>query len=238
MNKVLIFSIFVFSHSVAEFFDEVHDKLDSNDLTAYGKLDFTRGINANVYRRILGVKEKIKHPKSPETPPPSQIHQEQIQECKKQFVAFQQGLQPQRPYAIPTSVISGGKRSKNASLIKVKVPKLPEAASNSGASSEGGEELEDNRNGAEEILDDDEEEELTQHRFSVPSSNRNVTVFADGGHSPTSTFDDDAGDDEDDEEFVEGHEDHGGEFRVKLQVTLFIIHQHSVSRKKVHHRKG
>lgn len=130
------------SHSVAEFFDEVPDRLDSNDLEAayaYGKLDFTRGINANVYRHILGVKDKTKHqqPKSPETPPPSQIHQDQIQECKKQFVAFQQGLQQQRPYAIPTSVISGGKRSKNSSSLNVKVSKLPEAASNSGASTEG-----------------------------------------------------------------------------------------------------
>lgn len=164
-------TIVLFSHSVAEFFDEVHDKLDSNDLAAYGKLDFTRGININVYRRILGVKEKIKHqqPKSPETPPPSQIHEEQIQECKKQFAAFQQGLQQQRPYAIPTSVISGGKRSKNSSLLNVKIPKLPEAASNSGASSEG------------EYDDDDEEE------------------------------------------FVDGHEDHGGKFHL---IANLLNHQH------------
>ncbi|KAL5283184.1 ANKRD17 family protein [Megaselia abdita] len=175
-------------NSVAEFFDEVNDRLDTNDLTAYGKLDFTREINANVYRHILGVKENIKHqhPKSPETPPPSsQIHQDQIQECKKQFAAFQQSLQQQRPYAIPTSVISGSKRSKNSSSLNVKIPKLPEAASNSGASSEGeyddeddeedeefidghedhsenqagDEELEDTRNGADEDIDDEDEED-------------------------------------------------------------------------------
>lgn len=96
--------------------------------------------------------EKTKHqqPKSPETPPPSQLHQDQIKECKKQFAVFQQQQQQQRPYAIPTSVIAGGKRSKNSPSANIKVLKHPEAAtSNSGASSEGEYEEEDDE-------DDDE----------------------------------------------------------------------------------
>lgn len=142
--KINNFLKFLLSHSVAEFFDEVNDKFDCSDLAGYGKLDFTQGINANVYRRILGVKERNKpqQPKSPEIPPPSEIQQDGIQVCKK-FVSFQ-GLQQQGPYAIPTSVISGGKRAKNSTSINLKIPKLPEATSNSESSSEC------------EYLDDDE----------------------------------------------------------------------------------
>lgn len=128
-----------------------------------------RGVND--YRRILdGVKDKdkVKHqqPKSPETPPPtsSQVRQDQLQKCKKQFVVFQGGMQgnpQQRPYAIPTSVISGGKRSKNSSSANIKITeitKIPEIISNSGASSEG-EYDNDDEDDEEEFVEDNRQHE-------------------------------------------------------------------------------